>query len=137
VLGEETGCTDVRSPAEHTWTLSPGPAAAAEARDHVTDACRGLEPRQLEVARLLVTELVTNALQHGSGEVVLGVVRADGDEVRVEVNDDSSAMPVLATPPSLAEHGWGLRIVAEFSGSWGTAPRRDGRPGKQVWFALS
>jgi anti-sigma regulatory factor (Ser/Thr protein kinase) len=125
------------SPAEQTWTLPFGPTAAVEARRHVAHVCRGLPPRQVEFARLLVSELVTNALQHGSGEVALVIVRGDEGSLRVEVHDGSRVLPVLATRASLAEHGWGLRIVAALASGWGTAPREDGQPGKQVWFTLS
>lgn len=90
----------------------------------------------VEVARLLVSELVTNAVQHGGGEVVLVVARR-GDGLRVEVHDASPVMPVLAERSSLMERGWGLRLVAELATTWGTAPRDDGQPGKQVWFTLA
>lgn len=120
---------------EHTWTLPSDRSAVVKARGLVADACRDLPAQQVEVARLLVSELVTNALQHGSGEVTVAVVR-EGGVFRVEVRDGSRVMPVLLEGSSLMEHGFGLRLVAAFAGSWGVEPRADGRPGKQVWFAL-
>lgn len=96
---------------------------------------RGLPAHRVDVARLLVSELVTNALQHGSGEVVLVVVR-DGEGLRVEVHDGSTVMPVVTESFSLMERGWGLQLVAALASSWGVVPRDDGHPGKQVWFAL-
>lgn len=109
--------------------------SVVEARGLVGGVCRGMPVDHVEVARLLVSELVTNALQHGSGEVVLVVVRA-GEALRVEVHDESLAMPVLTERSSLTERGWGLWLVASMASSWGVVPRDDGLPGKLVWFAL-
>ena len=120
---------------EHTWQLPPAPAAVPAARRHVDGVCHGMPERQVEVARLLVSELVTNALQHGHGCVVLVVDRDDAG-LRVEVHDESTAMPVLAEASSLTERGWGLRMVAMLARSWGVSPRHDGEPGKRVWFVL-
>lgn len=89
----------------------------------------------MEVARLLVSELVSNAVRHGSGSVVL-VVTCDGGSVRVEVHDESPDMPLIVEWQPLMEGGAGLRIVATLASSWGVDPRRDGQPGKRVWFAL-
>ena len=89
----------------------------------------------VDIARLLVTELVSNAVLHAGGTVLLAVAR-DRDGLRVEVIDESPYLPVLLQSRSLSEHGNGLRLVAALATSWGTGPRNDSRPGKRVWFAL-
>jgi anti-sigma regulatory factor (Ser/Thr protein kinase) len=124
------------SGSERTWTLPHQPSAMAEARRLVADMCHGMPVERVDVARLLVSELTMNALQHGSGEMTLVVVR-DGGGLRVEVHDQSRVMPVLVVSPSLRERGWGLQLVAAFANSWGATAHDDVGLGKQVWFTLS
>ncbi|MEU5263602.1 ATP-binding protein [Amycolatopsis sp. NPDC021455] len=81
-------------------------------------------------ALLIVTELATNALQHAGGNPVLRL-SVTGAELRIEVFDDSPALP--ARRPAGADGGWGLALVERLSSAWGTA--RHGR-GKLVWCAL-
>ena len=94
-----------------------------------------MSAEKLDVARLLVTELVVNAVLHGSGPVVLVLAR-HGEGMRVDVYDENPDPPVVVEARSLMEHGAGMRLVVALSDNWGVAPRGDGRPGKRVWFAL-
>ncbi|MEU0536610.1 ATP-binding protein [Amycolatopsis tolypomycina] len=82
-------------------------------------------------ALLVVTELATNALCHGSGDPVLRLT-VDGTDVRIEVFDDNPAPPVRR--PAGADGGWGLALVDRLSSVRGT--ERHGR-GKVVWCVLS
>jgi anti-sigma regulatory factor (Ser/Thr protein kinase) len=91
---------------------------------------------RLDVVRLLVSELVTNAIEHGRGAVLLLVVR-DGDSVRVSVDDENPDPPVVIESQSLMETGAGMRLVVTLADNWGVVPRSDGRLGKRVWFALT
>lgn len=100
------------------------------------DACDGLPDERVDTARLLVTELVANAVIHGTGEVVLGILRRR-QTLRVEVSDGSTTAPVLAERGGLRESGAGLRLVDALATRWGTGARHDGYPGKTVWFVLS
>lgn len=118
------------------WVLPSDLTAARAARGHVFDACRGVHPAKVTVARLLVTELVANAVLHGSGTVQLVVARS-GEGVRVDVYDESPDPPVIVEAGSLPEHGFGMRLVVAMADSWGVVPRGDGQPGKQVWFELN
>ena len=117
------------------WVLPTDLSAASQARDHVARACAGLPEETVYTARLLVTELVSNAVIHGRGKVLLTVAR-DGAGVRVEVHDESPRPPLVVHRSPMAEHGAGLRLVSALAGSWGTEPLTDGQPGKRVWFTL-
>ncbi len=117
------------------WVLPSDVTAPFQARLHVVSACGGMPAEMVDVARLLVSELVSNAVVHGSGTVLLTVAR-QGPGVRVEVSDESPAPPVVVDADSLLEHGMGLRLVEALANSWGTASRGDAQPGKRVWFAL-
>jgi anti-sigma regulatory factor (Ser/Thr protein kinase) len=87
----------------------------------------------VEVAELLVSELVTNAIVHGSGDSTLLLDIRD-DHVHVEVHDSDTTLDLEPLPiePS-RERGRGLAIVDALASSWGVQPRRDG---KATWFDL-
>jgi anti-sigma regulatory factor (Ser/Thr protein kinase) len=112
--------------------------------DHDADAVRGIRnaidewlgERATELrdnVRLVVSELVTNAVQHTSGAVRAIAVEVD-DAIRVEVFDQSTWLPspMLATETDI--HGRGLAILETLSDSWGCVHTVfDGRVGKVVW----
>ncbi|HEX8003446.1 MAG TPA: SpoIIE family protein phosphatase [Mycobacteriales bacterium] len=95
-------------------------------------------PEVAEVAVLLTSELVTNAVRHAAGDLRLRILRRPGG-LRVEVHDrDATALPQLvARSPDgsddLAEGGRGLQLVAELASRWGVETLAGG---KQVWFEL-
>jgi anti-sigma regulatory factor (Ser/Thr protein kinase) len=115
--------------------LTTGPAAAAEARDQVRAViCAWDVPVDWDVAVLLTSELVTNAIRHtGDGAITLGIRRTCG-ELRVDVYDKSFSLPELADAPADAEAGRGLALVANLSADWGfyRTPA-----GKTVYFTLA
>lgn len=117
------------------WVLPSDLTAASTARGHVAEVCAGLPEETVYTARLLVTELVSNAVLHGRGTIRLTVARDDA-AVRVEVHDESPHLPVVMHRSPMAEHGAGMRLVSAMAGSWGTDAIGDGRPGKRVWFTL-
>jgi hypothetical protein len=82
----------------------------------------------------LTSELVTNALQHGEGEVEL-VIRIDG-RLRVEVYDQAPTMPRQLEESPLADLGRGLMLVERLSARWG-AELLDPCGKKRVWFELA
>jgi anti-sigma regulatory factor (Ser/Thr protein kinase) len=90
----------------------------------------------VDIARLLVTELVSNAVLHAGGTVLLTIARHRGG-IRVEVHDQSPNLPVMLEGRPPLEHGNGLRLVSALATSWGTDPRNDSHPGKRVWFTLA
>ena len=85
----------------------------------------------LTTARLLASELVTNAVTHGRGRITL---RAQLFELclRVEVLDEGGGFERRERDFQTPEvGGWGLRIVDARSSRWGV--RRDS---SHVWFEL-
>jgi anti-sigma regulatory factor (Ser/Thr protein kinase) len=89
-----------------------------------------------DVAVLLTSELVTNAVTHGTGETgefVLLAVACDAAVLRVEVHDGSGDLPVLDIAPADAETGRGLLLVTSLSAEWGSYRTA---AGKAVYFTL-
>ena len=83
-----------------------------------------------EDARLIATELVSNAVLHARTEFRL-TLRSNGfDFLRIEVRDENTRMPSPAGTPQDATSGRGLEVVTALAASWGT--QRDG-DGKVVW----
>ena len=115
--------------------LTTGPAAAAEARSQIRAAISAWDaPVDPDVAALLTSELVTNAIRHEPGETVTLTIICSRDEVRVEVHDTSRRLPVLADASVDAETGRGLMLVATLSADWGVCRTP---AGKAVYFTLA
>ena len=115
--------------------LTKGPAAAAEARSQVRAAILSWDvPVDPDVAVLLTSELVTNAIKHEPGGTVTLAISCSGDEVRVEVHDTSRRLPVLVDAPVDAEAGRGLMLVVTLSADWGICRTP---AGKMVYFTLT
>ncbi|MFE4057677.1 ATP-binding protein [Streptomyces sp. NPDC059096] len=118
-----------------TFRLASHPRSVGRAR-HVLRARIGLAGDQGATAALLLSELVTNALRHGSPpgrEIAVTLFRADG-VFRVEVEDAGDHLPRPRVPEVEDECGRGLALVAALADDWGVAPRRG--PGKRVWALL-
>lgn len=98
-------------------------------------AAHGWSARLERTLLLLATELAANAQNHGppGGQVVLTVTQ-EGGTLRVAVDDDAAAPPVVRRPSPDAGNGRGMLLVQHLAEAWGTAPRVGG--GKVVWFTL-
>ena len=81
---------------------------------------------------LLVSEIATNAMVHGDGDISLHA-QLDDDCLRVSVSDQGRGF-VCAVHPDDGSHvgGWGLGIVDRTAGRWGLL-----EGGAQVWFELA
>lgn len=113
--------------------LRPVPASAADARRFLEQTLGGWNCDSLrDASRLLVSELVTNAVLHARTDIEV-VVRLTRRGVRVEVHDRSPAAPVARRYDDDAMTGRGLALVEELAGRWGVD--KDTR-GKTVWFEL-
>jgi anti-sigma regulatory factor (Ser/Thr protein kinase) len=114
--------------------LPVAPEAAAEAR-HALAGISLPDGRDRDV-RLLVSELVTNAVRHANlhaGDVILLVVEVEDSALRVEVHDPGGGfVPTAPAPDPARPSGWGLYLVAELADRWGV----DSDDRTLVWFEL-
>jgi anti-sigma regulatory factor (Ser/Thr protein kinase) len=113
-------------------TLPKSPASAGAARDLLERARDQLPEQVLLDARLLVSELVANAVEHvrEDGEIEVRVALADG-VLRVEVLDPG---PGFEYRPRVdgGERGWGLHFADLLASRWGM----DHEDRAKVWFEL-
>lgn len=139
-----------------TLELAPGPSIVHDARRWVVGTCEQIGRADLaECAELAVSELVTNAVLHGTAPVRMQL-RGTPEHPRFEVHDASTIAPQPSTQAggfdldafdldtfdamdeeqlaALTTVGRGLDIVARASVAWGAEIEEDG---KAVWFEPS
>ena len=113
--------------------LNAEPQSAASARRFVDETLQRWHCEELfDVVGLLTSELVTNAILHAHSEIELKVTLMP-DAVRIDVVDQSAAMP---TPREVTEEdtsGRGLGLVDALATAWGVDEHATG---KSVWFEL-
>ena len=83
-------------------------------------------------ARLLLSEVLTNSVQHAQGPIGLHV-RRTATELTVEISDGSPHLPQPRSAGEDEESGRGLILVRTLADSWGVRPTDDG---KTIWFSL-
>ncbi|CAA9478224.1 MAG: hypothetical protein AVDCRST_MAG30-623 [uncultured Solirubrobacteraceae bacterium] len=114
--------------------LENAPRSSAAARRVVERLGDAVDEMTLANLRLLVSELVTNAIEHGTpgGEIGLEVGLDDGT-VRVEVTDQGGGFVVRPREPGDSmSSGWGLHFVELLAERWGS----DGDGRTRVWFEM-
>jgi anti-sigma regulatory factor (Ser/Thr protein kinase) len=116
----------------YSESLPKSPTSAALARDLLDRVRPELPAPLLDDARLLVSELVANAVEHviEDGDIGVRVELADS-RLRVEVRDPG---PGFAYTPRAAnaggsDRGWGLVFAERVASRWGNGPGL-------VWFEL-
>jgi two-component sensor histidine kinase len=92
---------------------------------------RALTPDDVQALALMVSELVSNAVEHGDGLVHIELVSVDGGRLRVGVADGSDGAPERRPTVAGALSGRGLEIVERLALAWGWEPLEAG--GKLVW----
>jgi anti-sigma regulatory factor (Ser/Thr protein kinase) len=108
------------------------PRSAARARRHVE---RFVAEQSLDGTTnalvLITSELVSNAVLHGSEPVEL-TLRREGSGVTVEVSDGDPAVDNVRSPAAndRMHGGIGLFLIAALADGWGIRPSR---AGKTVW----
>lgn len=138
---ERIGRSEAALPGGLELTLAADEHAPMLARRAAGGALASWDPDRREIALLVISELVTNAVRHGSRgarDAVELTVRRTGRSTRIEVRDRAALERTVqpAAPPSEltdARSGWGLPIVAELTDSWGV-DQRSGRT--SVWCEL-
>jgi anti-sigma regulatory factor (Ser/Thr protein kinase) len=116
--------------------LLPVAQAPRRARDIVTDAClRWGLPHLIGPAALIISELVSNAVDHAETMMTVEVARGEKD-LRLAVHDGSSAPPIVrvVTDRTVPMRGRGLMLVAAAATTWGYS-YEDG--GKSVWATIA
>ena len=114
------------------WTLPREPRSVGRAREYARAQLLAWDMEPLvDTTELLVSELVTNALRYGEGEIRLRLLL---DRTLVcEVWDSGLVQPRRRRARDTDEGGRGLQLVGLLSAAWGS--RRTPR-GKTVWFEL-
>ncbi|MFF7467568.1 ATP-binding protein [Streptomyces sp. NPDC008092] len=133
--GEETDTTERGNPSQFRRRLGRSDLRAVpEARRELRELLRHWgRPGRSEIAELLTSELVTNALVHTDREAVLTAVVEPG-QLRVEVRDFVGRRPRMCAPDTDdGTHGRGLVLVDAFADAWGVQAHE---VGKSVWFEL-
>lgn len=118
--------------------LPATPAAAGVARRFLTGLLRAERPDVVDVAVLLTSELVGNAVLHGRAPIRLQLLRRAG-RLRIEVGDDGPpfALPAAGSWSLTGEGGRGLMLLDALAGSWGSESSGAGLTGKTLWFELA
>ncbi|MFD5813769.1 PAS domain S-box protein [Streptomyces sp. NPDC127038] len=88
--------------------------------------------RSADDARLLLSEVLTNAVQHAQGPISLHLCRTATD-LTVEISDRSPHLPQPRTAAEDEESGRGLILVRALADNWGVRPTD---AGKTTWFTL-
>jgi anti-sigma regulatory factor (Ser/Thr protein kinase) len=112
--------------------LPRAPEAPACARQRIEEwFAAELDDAGLGTAKLLASELVTNAVLHGEGMITLRAA-LDDDRLLVEVIDQGSGFERTVDEHDFEKvGGWGLRIVDTEASRWGV---HEGTT--HVWFEL-
>jgi Stage II sporulation protein E (SpoIIE) len=142
-----------------SYSLPLVATAVGHARRHTRDTLSAWKlDEDVDLAELLVSELVTNALRHAieqkvvvspadlwpdaqpsrraggrkNGRIPMGLRRGSGS-LWIEVHDFDVRLPRMAPLDSSAEAGRGLVLVDALAKRWGARPTADG---KVVWVEL-
>ena len=95
-------------------------------------------PDLVDMAGLVVSELVTNALRHGAGLISIRLYRARRD-LRIEVHDQGAGRPVRQRTGTADASGRGLAVIegliGMYNGQRGCTDDHRG-PGKTVYVVL-
>ncbi|WP_257155989.1 ATP-binding protein [Streptomyces sp. Ru87] len=86
----------------------------------------------VDSAGLLVSELTTNAFQHGAAADVSVHLALTATFIGIEVDDGTPTPPRPRTAGALEESGRGLLLVAALSDAWGVSP-----DGTRTWCLLT
>jgi anti-sigma regulatory factor (Ser/Thr protein kinase) len=108
--------------------------AAAEARRWLDRLAGEVDDRRLDDARLLVSELVANAVRHVAQDGAIELrIDNDAERLRIEVLDPGPGFtPAPRRPEEAGDSGWGLHFVAQVADRWAA----DTTGGARVWFEL-
>ncbi|MEU1600100.1 SpoIIE family protein phosphatase [Streptomyces sp. NPDC005708] len=138
-LPDQAQCDDVTLLLVRTRSLSPSQVVswALPGERSAVRSARNLAARQLtewglegleDATKLIVSELVTNAIRHGTGQIELRLIRHQ--VLTCEVSDAGPCPPRPRRARTTDENGRGLFLVTNLSRRWGS---RSITGGKVVW----
>ena len=116
--------------------LPPVVASVPLARHVTLEALRSWgAPHDLDDAALLVSELVSNVVDHAHTEAALTLeLSLAGNWLRISLADGSAIRPVVRELSHDRPRGRGLRLVEAIAARWGV---EDHHGGKRIWFELT
>jgi anti-sigma regulatory factor (Ser/Thr protein kinase) len=131
VITESVAICPRRKAVTWEYRLSPNPTSVGQARRHVRYA---LEPyadaHMVDRVQLVVSELVTNAVRHGPGELItLRLVTGPDGDISGEVVDQGDGVVLIRDNDLTEPGGLGLPIVDSLTSAWGVEPGST-----HVWF---
>ncbi|QEV49387.1 ATP-binding protein [Streptomyces vinaceus] len=117
-----------------SWPVAREPASVGRARRALAAQLSSWGLHGVtDTTRLLVSELITNALRHAHGPVQVNV-RVHGAVLRCEVEDASPASPARRSADTDSESGRGIELVDALAQDWGSERTTTG---KTTWFELA
>ncbi|MFJ9216554.1 sugar phosphate nucleotidyltransferase [Streptomyces sp. NPDC102383] len=122
-------------PVEYSLQFPRQPVSAGEARRQVAEvlgASAGIDDEGVvDAIRVVVSELVTNAVRHAAGNEIDVIVIIGGGVVRLEVGDASDVAPRPCTQDTGQEGGRGLFLIKALAARSGVTVLSEG--GKRCW----
>ncbi|MFK4226423.1 SpoIIE family protein phosphatase, partial [Streptomyces sp. NPDC019890] len=116
-----------------TIDLTAAPSSVPEGRAFISKVLTTWECAEtIDDAGLLLSEVLTNAIQHAQGPIGLHL-RRTVSELAVEISDNSPHLPQPRLAADDEESGRGLILVDTLADSWGVRPTDEG---KTTWFTL-
>jgi signal transduction histidine kinase len=112
------GIAGRRTGVELETALEPVPEAPARARVQASRLADSLPATTYQDLRVVITELVTNAVKHGPGEAIWLWLSVSGPTVRGEVADGGTGNATIDRAHSREGTGLGLQIVDALCSSW-------------------
>ena len=116
--------------------LRPDENSPAEARRSLEALRPGLSDLLVDDAVLLVSEVVSNSVRHGSLDDTDAIevrIRGSRSKLRVDVSDPGPGFDPDRVRPREDDGGWGLHLLDRLATRWGVE-RNDVT---RVWFELN
>ena len=117
-------------PPPHLTVQLAGNGAPGTGRRGLSELLSEADAELRESALLVVSELVTNAIQAARECTVSAWFRGEIGAVRIEVTDTARGLPAIRPPGDGRAGGYGLRIVDQVSTRWGVVEHE---VGKMTW----
>jgi anti-sigma regulatory factor (Ser/Thr protein kinase) len=120
---------EARTPGRTSVSFAPDPGSVKAARDAADRLLEGADPsEEFQFAlRLVVSELMTNAVEHGSpGEQIQLELILYRDHAHVSIRNLGAGVDMTRLRRGRSDRGRGLEIVAALAERWGIDSGRSG-----------